>query len=72
MVDYVGTAFNNSQTEVAPASVRVSELGLKGTITLNGIVILNIGQNIQSAIDSTGATAPYYFLSVSKQANGGK
>jgi len=73
MLVYVGTAFNNSQVEVAPASVRVSELpGLKGTITLNGVVILNIGQTIQSAIDSSGAQAPYYFLSVSKQANGGK
>lgn len=70
MVVYVGTAFNNSQVEVSPTSVRVSELGLTGTVTLNGIVILNVGQTVQSAIDSTGAQAPYYFLSVSKQSNG--
>ena len=70
MVVYVGTAFNNSQTEVAPASVRVSELGLKGTVTLNGVVLLNVGQTVESAIASTEAQAPFYFLSVSKQANG--
>jgi hypothetical protein len=70
MVVYVGTAFNNSQTEVAPTSVRVSELGLSGTITLNGVVILNVGQTVESAIRSSGAQPPYYFLSVSKQANG--
>lgn len=72
MLVYVGTAFNNSQVEVAPASVRVSELGLSGTITLNGVVLLNVGQTVQSAIDATRAQAPYYFLSVSKQANGSK
>lgn len=72
MIVYVGTAFNNSQVEVAPASIRVSELGLRGTVTLNGVVLLNVGQTVQSAIDTTRAQAPYYFLSVSKQANGGK
>ncbi len=72
MLVYVGTAFNNSQREVTPTSIRVSELGLSGTVTLNGVVITNIGQTIQSAIDATGAQAPYYFLSVSKQANGSK
>lgn len=70
MLVYVGTAFNNSQTEVAPSSVRVSELGLQGTVTLNGVVLLNVGQTIESAIQSSGAQAPYFFLSVSKQANG--
>jgi hypothetical protein len=72
MLVYVGTAFNNSTVEVTPTSVRVSELGLSGTITLNGVVLLNVGQTVQSAIDATGAQAPYYFLSVSKQSNGGK
>lgn len=72
MLVYVGTAFNNSQREVTPTSIRVSDLGLSGTVTLNGVVITNIGQTIQSAIDATGTQAPYYFLAVSKQANGGK
>jgi len=71
MVVYVGTAFNNSQQEVTPTSVRVSDLkGLSGTVTLNGVVLLNVGQTVQSAIDATGAQSPYYFLSVSKQSNG--
>jgi hypothetical protein len=43
-----------------------------GTAFNNSQVLLNVGQTVQSAIDSTGAQAPYYFLSVSKQANGGK
>lgn len=72
MLVYVGTAFNNSQTEVAPSTVKVSDLGLRGTVTLNGIVLLNVGQTVQSAITATNAQAPYYFLAVSKQANGSK
>lgn len=72
MVLYVGTAFSNSQVDVAPASVRVSDLGLKGSVTLNGITLLNVGQTVEQAIASTGAVAPYYFLALSKQSNGSK
>lgn len=67
MLIFVGTATNHSQVDVTPTSVKVSELGLSGDITLNGVKLLNIGQTVQDAITATGAVAPYYFLSVRKQ-----
>lgn len=72
MIIYVGTPFNNSQKQIEPDTIRVADLGLSGRVTLNGVELLNVGQTVRQAITATNAQAPYYFLSISKQANGKK
>ena len=72
MVINVGTPSNHRQVEVQENATSIADLGLSGRVTLNGIELLNSGQTVRQAITATGAEAPYYFLSIKKQANGSK
>lgn len=69
---FTGTISNNRETVVNVDTTRISDLGLAGTVSINGTDYVNQGATIRQAINAVGATAPFYFLSVKKLANGNK